>query len=166
MTGYAFEPQKLMRAVLGHMCAQGADRYLKGPETEPIRDYLLDESHELPESIRIFAWPYFDTRQLVIRDAAYLDLSVGKPFIFWLTKFSPIAFMATFGQPAELQLYVPELSIWRASGINHQSRLAMNLKNRKHPWWPEAPTDNVALTYGEAAIAVETHISKGSKKSP
>lgn len=158
-------PQKLMRAVLGHMCAQGVERYRKGPDTEPIRDYLLDDSLPLPENIRIYAWPYLDSRQLIVRDAAYLDLTSGQPFIFWLTKFSPIAFMATFDQPQDLNLFVPELSIWRHKPIDHVSRLALDLKNIKHPYWPEAPGDTTVLTYGEAAITVESHLSSKKKKS-
>ena len=45
------QPQAVMRAVLGHMMAQGLDRYLKGPLTEYIRDYMLDRSLPLPTGL-------------------------------------------------------------------------------------------------------------------
>lgn len=33
------KPQRVMRSLLGHLSAQGVNRYKKGPLTEPIRDY-------------------------------------------------------------------------------------------------------------------------------
>jgi hypothetical protein len=47
------EPQKVMRALLGHLAAQGVDRYRKGPDTEPLRDYFLDHTLPLPEHMAL-----------------------------------------------------------------------------------------------------------------
>ena len=35
------QPQAILRSLLGHIAAQGVNRYLKGPLTEPMRDYIL-----------------------------------------------------------------------------------------------------------------------------
>jgi hypothetical protein len=44
-------PQAIMRAVIGHIAAQGVDRYKKGPHAEAVRDYILDSSLPLPDAL-------------------------------------------------------------------------------------------------------------------
>lgn len=39
------KPHKIARSLIGHLCALGVDRYQKGPKTEDLREYLLDEKN-------------------------------------------------------------------------------------------------------------------------
>ena len=62
------QPHKIMRAVLGHLSAVGTDRYRKGPHTEAVRDYLLNEQLALPTALKIYYWIYPNKEQVLIRD--------------------------------------------------------------------------------------------------
>lgn len=156
-------PQKLMRAILGHLCAQGVDRYKKGPQTEPIRDYMLDNSLPLPSGIRIFAWPYPHERQIVARDAVCAVISLNANFMFWIMKFYPVSLLVTFDQPANHYLCLPELSIWRNRDIDHRAKLRMDFSRLQHQYWPEAPDDDTIIAMGREAVIVEPHRGKNKK---
>lgn len=145
-------PQKIMRAVLGHLAAQGVNRYDKGEDTEPLRDYLLDPNSQLPNWIRIYHWVYPYASQVVIRDCAYMDLRGRKQFVIWLLKFYPSAFLVTWRQPLEHSFSLPALSEHGKIAINDEVDFPVPLDRIPHERWPEAPTDQSILLYGQEAI--------------
>jgi hypothetical protein len=146
------QPQKLMRAVLGHLSAQGVNRYYQGKETEPLRDYFLDESLPLPKHIDIYYWIYPYKNQVQVRDCCYMDIRIGKPVIIWFIKFFPIAFLVTWDRPEEMNIQFPNLGEWRNAGIDEEINIPVYLDRIAHQFWPEAPTDNSVVTYGKEAI--------------
>ncbi|MCR4345817.1 MAG: hypothetical protein NUV55_01230 [Sulfuricaulis sp.] len=146
------KPQKIMRSVLGHISAQGVDRYKKGPNTEPLRDYILDPSAPLPAAINIYYWIYPFQRQVLVRDCALSDLKVGQPVVIWLMKFFPVTFMVTWNEPAGYAFRVPILSTHRTLGINGEVELPIPLRPIVHEFWPQAPTQYSFLLYGQEAI--------------
>ena len=44
----------MMRSIVGHVAAQGVDRYLKGKETEQLVEWFKDHTEALPEEIRFY----------------------------------------------------------------------------------------------------------------
>ena len=154
------KPQKIMKSLIGHLAAQGVNRYKKGPDTELIRDYIVNPSYTLPENIRIYYWLFPYKNHVMARDCAFLDLRVGKPCVIWFLKFFPISFLVTFNQPAELQLNVSELSKWREFSIDEKAIEHVQLTNLPHQFWPEAPTDHSIITYGQEAVVSYKYKSK------
>lgn len=146
------EPQKIMRALLGHLSAQGVDRYDKGSDTLPIRDYFLDTSLSLPDFIRIYYWAFPFNNHVMVRDCCYLDLRTKTPFVIWFVKFFPIAFMITFRQPEELRLNLSELSCWRDESYDFKTIEKVLLRNFPPQFWPEAPSDKNFIMYGQEAV--------------
>jgi len=52
-------PGAVMRSVIGHLAAQGVERYGKGSVlTDAIRDYIHDETRPLPPALRMYYWLY------------------------------------------------------------------------------------------------------------
>ena len=82
-------PAAVTRSVLGHIAAQGINRYKKGPLTEAFRDYILDPTLPLPHSLRLYFWLYPHRPQVLIRDAAFTEIGRRAHFCFWLMKFFP-----------------------------------------------------------------------------
>ena len=74
------KPQAILRTIVGHISAQGVNRYLKGPLTEKVRDYLLDTSKPFPSGLHAYYWAYPYKPHVMFRDAAYLDI----PFVYAL----------------------------------------------------------------------------------
>lgn len=150
--GVVGQPQKIMRSILGHLSAQGDKRYLKGPNTEAFRDYFLDESLPLPTGIKVYYWVYPFHPQILIKDCAYLDLSTRSSVAIWVMKFFPVAFLATWQAELEQGFGLPSFDPWRYAQINDKATLPLHLTQIIHPDWPEKPTDNSVLLYGQEAM--------------
>ena len=120
------QPQAIMRSLIGHLSAQGVDRYRKGPQTDGLRDYILDSSLPLPTPLRVFYWAYPHRSHVIVRDAVYIDLGVGQPFAIWFQKFFPVAFMVTWDGPETLPFPVQGLQPWRAVSYAEQAELPIS----------------------------------------
>ena len=88
----------------------------------------------------------------MFRDAAYTHLSSGQPFTFCLLKFFQIAFLVAWDEPAGLKYPIHNLERWRSAPINLVADLPLGLSNIPLLFWPEAPTEDSILTYGQEAI--------------
>ena len=150
------QPQKIMRSILGHLAAQGVDRYQKGPDTIPLRDYFIDETLPLPENANFYYWIYPYETQVLTRDCVYLDIKFEKPFGIWFIKFFPIAFMVTWDEPTNHRFNLAGLVTWRFTGINDEADIPIRLDTVVHQHWPETPLiDGIVVTYGRDAIIAE-----------
>lgn len=147
-------PQAIMRALLGHLAAQGVDRYLKGPLTEAYRDYFLDTSLPLPEGLEVFYWVYPFQSHVMARDAVYVDFGDQQPVMIWILKFFPVAFMVTWKMGFISPFPLMELSQWRDVPFAEEVELPVRLVPLPPEGWPEAPTDNSTVAYGREAINV------------
>ena len=147
-------PQKLLRSVLGHLCAVGVDRYEKGSITEPLRDYLLDYTQSLPSRLGVYFWPYPNGEQVIARDLAYTDLQQDAVFGIWLLKFQPVAFMVTWDEPDSHRFPVNSLTPWGDCPYDYEANIPVNLEV-PHSHWPEAPTRSTFITGGLEAHMAE-----------
>jgi hypothetical protein len=151
-------PQKLIRAVIGHICAQGEDRYNKGPLTEEFRDYFLDQTLPLPSGIRVYYWLFPFSNHVITRDSAYCDLRSGESAHFWLMKFYPIAFMVTWNASNKINFKVANFEAWRSTPVNIAANIPLLITPLIHPMWPEAPTYESIVMYGqEATVTHNSH---------
>jgi hypothetical protein len=156
------EPQKIIRSLLGHLSAQGVNRYKKGKYTIPIKDYFLNISLPLPNNIHIYYWLYPHKSHVMARDCGYLDTRDGNACSIWFLKFFPIAFIITFDKPAEWSLELSELSRWRHKEIDYKAMEYVQLTNLPHPMWPEAPISHNVVCYGQEAIVSYKYKPKNS----
>jgi hypothetical protein len=138
--------------VIGHIAAQGVGRYRKGPLTESIRDYFLDESLPFPEGLNAFYWAYPHRPHVMARDAAYLDVPSGQAFAVWFLKFFPVAFLVTWGAPVGLEYEVHSFEAWRSLSPSQTVEMPLTLRPTPPAYWPEAPTDRSVLLYGREAV--------------
>lgn len=151
-------PQKLMRSILGHLSAQGINRYQKGEITEPCRDYFLDETLPLPPDMKIYYWLYPYKTQILARDAAYLDLPTGATANIWIMKFFPVAFAIVWDKSNKIDFSaLHELSSWRDIPIDTVQSLQIRLRNPVHQFWPQVPSDKHVMLYGREAIFAVEH---------
>ncbi len=151
-----------MRSVLGHIAAQGVNRYLKGPHTEAIRDYILDPSLSLPMGLSIHYWVYPSRTQVLMRDAGFMDMSDSPPFAFWLLKFYPVAFMVVLDANPQLAFPTGNFEAW--TDLPFEARTDAMLRLRPIPplEWPEAPTKGAAIMFGQDAISA-TEVKPAAK---
>jgi hypothetical protein len=144
-----------MRSVFGHMAAREANRYQKGPITEPLRDFILNPALPLPDEMKFYYWFYPHRRQVFVRDAALLVMGTANPFSFWLLKFFPLAFMVTFDTeiaPAKAH----SLNFYRTAPPDAEHNVALRIRPTVHELWPEHPTESAVIMYGEGAYIAES----------
>jgi len=146
------KPQKIMKALVGHLSAQGVNRFNKGSITKPIRKYFLGSNECLPTQMKIYCWPYPYNRNIMVRDCALTDLNIHEPVIVWFIKFFPIAFMITFDEPRDYRFPGLELSRWRDVGFDETVKLPFGITKIPSQHWPEAPSENSIIMYGNEAI--------------
>ncbi|MFK0378348.1 hypothetical protein [Pandoraea sp. NPDC090278] len=152
-------PQKIMRSVLGHLCAQGVGRYGKGEITEVLARYLTDRRTTLPASLEVYWWPYPYRDQVLVRDAAYLDIRSGHSMTIWIMKFFPLAFLVVVNRPDEVTFLGCELSAHRDCVDGDVKEIMVDCRSLIHPHWPEAPTGESAILFGpEATFARERSV--------
>lgn len=151
-------PQLIMRAVFGHLAAQGVERYLKGPETEALRDAFIDPSVAIPDNIRFYYWPFPHHGCVIFRDAAYLDIPTGNVAVIWLMKFFPISFLVAWEETEAPMFRLPCLSNRRLSEPGQEIELPLQLTEIPHRYWPEAPSETSVVTYGQEAMFTLPHL--------
>lgn len=149
-------PQRIMRSVFGHIAAQGVNRYRKGPETEALRDWFMDESLPLPRGIRFYYWPFPHQGSVIFRDAGYMEFS-REPVVLWMMKFFPVAFVMSFESSPEPHFNFPRLSDYHEF-LPIDINLPLHLEGIPPRYWPEAPTDNSAIVYGKEALMTAPYL--------
>ena len=147
-------PQAILRSLVGHIAAQGVARYLKGPLTEAIRDYFLNESLPFPTGLSAFYWAFPFQSHVMARDVAFLDFAHGEPFSMWFLKFFPVAFMITWDRPRGFEYPTETFDPWRSLAIDQEVEMPLGLSRIPHQLWPETPTDRSILLYGPEAVHV------------
>jgi hypothetical protein len=150
----SIQPQLVMRSVMGHLAAMGIGRYRKGAITETFRDYMLDVSLPLPAEIRFYYWLYPYRPQVIIRDAVKCNIRNHVQSLFWLMKFFPLAFLVSFNEPDVRSWQPLNLDVYR--NVPHDSwwPVAVRLRPVVHPYWPESPSDDDFILYGEQAVVI------------
>ncbi|MCA8948438.1 MAG: hypothetical protein KDE27_02990 [Planctomycetes bacterium] len=151
------QPANVARAVMGHLLAAElrADMALhpsSAPMQQSMRDYVLDSTLDLPPNLRVFVWPYWGKRQVVLRGVGVLfDLGVVSPLRMLVgdfLKYLPLAFMVTYDPPqpvpqkfARFELEARGHQVGQVVKHSVPTRMSDSLR----PSWPESPNVSDAL---------------------
>lgn len=155
------KPQKIARALFGHLTAIGIDRYRKGPNTEDLKEWFLDEGKQMPSYLNISYWVYPYKTQVLIRDGGLRNLRVQDTAVIWLMKYYPVAFFMVWDKPAGYDYpELPNFNNWRTIGANSEVEMPIHLNVIPHQRWPEAPEDHSFCIYGEGAMGVTEKIRR------
>lgn len=144
-------PQRLARAVLGHLTASGVDRYQDDDQYAEIRDCLLDPTHSLPSGFTLYYWLYPYSQMVIIRDAVMGELRPQAAYTFWLLKFYPMAFMVAWDGPNLSRPGLRSFSNWRDISVDERTEIVIDSRPLPSSYFPEAPTDDRFLLMGECA---------------
>lgn len=143
------KPQRLMKAILGHLLAAKVEIENTTFDQE-ARKYVLDESAHLPSDINIFYWPYPYECSVTIRDFGMFTPrgTFNKPAIFQTMKYFPIAYLCS-----DVKEYagLACLSWYREMGLDDEIEIPINLKQTFDQHWPEAAEGNNIFFGGASA---------------
>jgi hypothetical protein len=154
------KPGRIVRAVWGHLAAVGVDRYLKGPDTEALRDFFFDESLPVPTSINVYYWVYPYRRQVLIRDAGIIDMHGPMRATYWLMKFYPMAF-AVWRPEGSYPLGFRDLAALCTSAPDAVVDVEVELARLPPELWLEAPTSTQGIMYGRDSVVATRRPPRG-----
>ena len=142
------KPQKLARAIIGHLFASNyhpdEQEVEKSDSSKALRAYFLDQNATLPDDLNIYYWFYPGNRQVLIRAAMMASIMNPNPeeaVSFGLIKFAPIAYMVTWQEPKINKLKLSKLFKNRNVGIDETEKLEINLRQYPSLGYPELPDD-------------------------
>ena len=159
------KPQRIARAVLGHIAAQGVNRYdEKSPTTLPLRDYILDPAKPLPVELRLCYWAYPHRSRVLMRDALIMTLfQPDKGAHLWLLKSFPLAFAALWERDFRFEVPAPrDFDAYSDAKIDDVVDMPIDLFDVPPEEWPEAPTNNTMLMVGQEALAATISPPRGT----
>lgn len=149
-------PQAVMRSVLGHMAAQGLDRYDKGDLTVPLSDYILDGSKPLPSKLSFHFWLYPFQPQVHVMDAIRMTMRDDAMLRFWLLKFFPMAFMVSLDSFERNLINIQNLNAFRHDTCLAKRVVELRMRPVVAARWPEAPDSDGVVLYGEGAYLADS----------
>ncbi len=143
------KPHKVARAVIGHLLA--AEEYLpKSPRTAPkidaMRSYFTDDRLQMPDSLRLFFWPYRGRRVTILRGVAVMFgfTQVPNPptVVGDFLKYFPAAFWLTSNAPESVTEQIKDREICTDKlDLDDEIELAVPTQKRNtfRADWPESP---------------------------
>lgn len=140
------KPQRIARAVVGHMLAAVAveetkSGLIKSPMSDALRKYFLDQTLPLPEEMEIYYWPYPYKEQVLIKGFGKFDIRTKHGLIGDIFKFLPLGFLLTWEKPDSINVNIPVLLRNKKMGIDEQEKIEIDLYNHPPHDFPEAPKD-------------------------
>lgn len=146
-------PQRLMRAVIGHLLAFGI-RQPSGPFENAMAAYFLDESLSLPADVKLYYWLYPYRQRILIRDCALIHLAAQAPVVIKVMKYFPLGFLLSWQQPPQYSFQLNDLSRFGHTSIDAVHDAVVDLNTRTPQLFPEAPLiKEVLVMYGQEALS-------------
>jgi len=153
-------PGLVARAVIGHLLAVGIERRGKTPLMESAVRFFLNISEPLPDGVDIFYWLHPHRHQVQIRDAVLIgDYFKSDSIVFWCLKYFPLGFLVTWDINDRRMLSLPNLRDFLLHAGNHLTSIPLSLRSLPDAYWPEAPSDDGAVLYGDGAVGAVPHMA-------
>lgn len=168
------KPQKLARAVIGHILAgQIPDKGIS-TQSHPckilLKNFLLDTNEDFPDDLEIYYWIYPSNKQVVINNLAKVFMDDLNNFqsngrIPWsgLLKFYPLSFWIVWKRSKEIHLSLQKIPMSKEIELNDSVSINLHLNNIPHIFWPEGVYDDEINLYNSNSAIVAKPANKGFK---
>ncbi|CAN7782228.1 hypothetical protein LJR296_008095 [Cupriavidus necator] len=155
------QPQRVVRSLVGHLAAQGIDRFEESDFASVLREFILDDSKPFPAGMRVYYWLYPFHRQVVIRDLGIANLATGQTFPIWMMKSNPLAFAVAWEDGELPGRRVCTLDPWADVQVDHVAIVPVRTSKVPPEFWLEAPTNDLVVIYGQDAVMAHRPQEKG-----
>lgn len=152
------------KAVIGHILAahsvaQTVTKHDDLGASEVLRQYFLRRDMPFPEDWRLYCWPYFSRRQIILRHGSWMDVSLQNPaqksVYGHVLKFLPLGFWLVYKQPVEFHISAQEFTPYGLP-VNERERVTFDLRHAPHRGYPEIPTGHHVLLFANEQSSVTT----------
>lgn len=138
------QPNKIARAVVGHLLAADADDPLdrNTPVLQQLREYVTNPGLTLPPALKLYYWKHPYREQLTINGGAGIGYPEGV-VVFMLLKFYPMTFLLTSNEPdashlARITSRAHRLDTLLSAELDKVVSLAVGLNPGIPRRWPES----------------------------
>lgn len=143
------KPVALMKGLLAHLLAAKIDLD-NGKFDQNLRKIVLDDCKPIPADLFIYYWIYPYEQIVVMRDFAIADFGKNSQAGFFnVIKYFPIAYLIVNIPDYE---GLPEMTKYRNLSVDDEVEIPIRLDEVKPLFYPEAPTDNQAIIFGQESI--------------
>jgi len=157
------KPSHLVRSICGHLLAAKIKTEYTTIDVA-LRDFVFNESKQVPDNLKVFYWLYPYSSTINIRDVAMLKVrgdfsGVG---MFSLLKYFPIAFLITDCDKYE---GLRELTSYCYGNVDDEVQIPIDLRAPLKEYnWPEIVDEGNILLGGQSLHSGVFALPKGSKK--
>jgi hypothetical protein len=125
--------------------------------SESLRQYFLHSARSFPQDWRLYCWPYLSRKQVILRHAAWMDVSLSKPgektVYGHVLKFLPFGFWLVHNKPMEFVIDALDIT---PRGIPDTTRevVSFNLRHAPHHLYPENPSGHQIMLFANEQSSV------------
>ncbi len=153
------KPQRIARAVLGHVLAAHSVSQVKSPPisaplSNAIQKYFLDPNESLPKELDIYFGVYPHKRQVIIKNAGKISLSRNGGLFGHIIKFLPLGFWILREKPKGVSIELPALVPDKGMGFDDMHQLTISLRGLPAIDFPEAPADDEAIFFADEHTSI------------
>lgn len=155
------QPALVARAVIGHLLAAEPMRRprherLDGDLPSVMREYFISPRSELPDSFRLYVWPYPSTTTVVGRGIGHYDLRDGDAIVADTLKFFPLAFAVVGFEKNMPSIGAARIEPIAGMPLGHEATIHIPLRRFPAPTWPERPQgSSIVLMHRDRVVIVD-----------
>ena len=164
------KPQRLGRAVVGHLLAADTYRLDEKPHSAPFPDamqsYFLNPEGNPPDQLEIYYWLYPSDINVIINFCAIMSLrgsSSTKSVLGCFLRFYPVAFWVVWERPRGFILKGSHALPIRNVDIDEVRAIPLELARIPRPDWPECPGDDGIVIGNEERTFIARKLTRTKK---
>ena len=143
------------KSVIGHVLAAHAvvDTEMRRQNigaSESLRQYFLAPDMAFPPEWRLYCWPYFSRKQIILRHASWMDVSLNNPskkMVYGhVLKFLPLGFWLVYGQHDEFIITAQNITPVGKPG-QERDTISFDLRHTPRMGYPEHASGHHVLLF-------------------
>lgn len=161
------------RSVVGHiLAAHSVEDTQKWRDdigaSESLRQYFLHSEREFPSEWRLYCWPYLSRKQVILRHAGWMDISLpnagDKTVYGHILKFLPFGFWLVHNQPMEFTIDALDITPRGAPDLEPET-VSFDLRQAPHHLYPENPSGHQIMLFAneQSSVAEPPPVREKSK---
>ncbi|MYN47636.1 hypothetical protein GTP23_21575 [Pseudoduganella sp. FT93W] len=156
------------RSIIGHVLAAHSanDTQIWRQDigaSESLRQYFLHPDRAFPEEWRLYCWPYLSRKQVILRHASWMDVSLSSPaqktVYGHVLKFLPFGFWLVHNQPMEFVIDALDITPRGAPDAARET-CSFDLRLAPHHLYPENPSGHRLMLFANEQSSVATPDAK------
>jgi hypothetical protein len=146
---FEIKPQKVARAVVGHILAteipKANSRPISAPYPDALRNYFLDSSKPMPAELDIYYWIYPSNLQVAANNYTMIpnflapEAKARSIYASGILKFFPLGFWVVWRKPLLLNIDLPKLVEDKSTSVDAAQIIPICLRRLPRLDWPEVP---------------------------